>query len=149
MNRSGVWNGCRLRASFICLWLSKVPHASAGMWDGLPANTTHSPNAGAMLCQRRRQWPNNIPAMGVLFLFAGWGRHSLTVVLVLYRPAYLTCWLAYVYRYVLPLENSPLNLTARKLKKNVINSTSMYNTRCIFVPWIANKKYRIIHGDIR
>ena len=28
---------------------------------GFPANTTHSPNAGAMLCQRRRRWPNNVP----------------------------------------------------------------------------------------
>ena len=31
---------------------------------GLPANTTHSPNAGTMLCQRRRRWPNNVPALG-------------------------------------------------------------------------------------
>ena len=31
---------------------------------GLPANTTHSPNAGTILCQRRRRWPNNVPALG-------------------------------------------------------------------------------------
>ena len=37
---------------------------------GLPANTTHSPNAGTMLCQRRRRWPNNVPALGERLLFA-------------------------------------------------------------------------------
>ena len=37
---------------------------------GLPANTTHSPNAGTMFCQRRRQWPNNVPALGKRLLFA-------------------------------------------------------------------------------
>ena len=36
----------------------------------LPANTTHSPNAGTMLCHRRRRWPNNVPAMGDRLLFA-------------------------------------------------------------------------------
>ena len=25
----------------------------------------------------------------------------------------------------------------------------MYNTRCLFVTWLAKKKHRIIHGDIR
>ena len=37
---------------------------------GLPANTTHSPNAGTMLCQRRRRWPNNVPALGERLLIA-------------------------------------------------------------------------------
>ena len=37
---------------------------------GLPANTTHSPNAGTMLCQRCRRWPNNVPALGERLLFA-------------------------------------------------------------------------------
>ena len=37
---------------------------------GHPANTTHSPNAGAMLCQRRRRWPNNVPALGERLVFA-------------------------------------------------------------------------------
>ena len=37
---------------------------------GHPANTTHSPNAGAMLCQRRSRWPNNVPALGERLLFA-------------------------------------------------------------------------------
>ena len=37
---------------------------------GLPANTTHPPNAGAMLCRRRRRWPNNVPALGERLLFA-------------------------------------------------------------------------------
>ena len=37
---------------------------------GLPANMTHSPNAGAMLCQRRRRWPNDGPALGERLLFA-------------------------------------------------------------------------------
>ena len=37
---------------------------------GLPANMTHSPDAGTMLCQRRRRWPNNVPALGDCLLFA-------------------------------------------------------------------------------
>ena len=37
---------------------------------GLPANTTHSLNAGTMLCQRRKRWPNNVPALGERLLFA-------------------------------------------------------------------------------
>ena len=37
---------------------------------GLPANTTHSPNAGTMLCQRRRLWPKNVSALGERLLFA-------------------------------------------------------------------------------
>ena len=39
-------------------------------------------------------------------------------------------------------------LTARELKI-CLNSTSMYNTRCLFATLIAKKKHRIIHGDIR
>ena len=37
---------------------------------GLPGNTTHSPNAGTILGQRRRRWPNNVPALGERLLFA-------------------------------------------------------------------------------
>ena len=37
---------------------------------GLQANTTHSRNAGTMLCQRRRRWPNNVPALDESLLFA-------------------------------------------------------------------------------
>ena len=36
---------------------------------GLLANTTHSPNAGTMLCQCRRRLPNNVPALGERLLF--------------------------------------------------------------------------------
>ena len=56
---------------------------------GLPANTTHSPNAGTMFCQRRRQWPNNVPAFGKRLLFAT----SWKGTVLLYRvhtPAYQT-----------------------------------------------------------
>ena len=53
---------------------------------GLPANTTHSPKAGTMLCQRRRRWPNNVPALDERLFFAtGWKG---TVLLYrVYRPA--------------------------------------------------------------
>ena len=37
---------------------------------GLPANTTHLPNASTMLRQRRRRWPNNVPALRERVLFA-------------------------------------------------------------------------------
>ena len=55
---------------------------------GLPANTTHSPNAGTMLCQRCRRWPNNVPALGERLLFATSlvGKAQYRV----YRPAYQT-----------------------------------------------------------
>ena len=43
---------------------------SGNVRQGLPANTTHSLNAGAMLCQRRRRWPNNVTALGERLLFA-------------------------------------------------------------------------------
>ena len=46
---------------------------------GLPANTTHSPNAGTMLCQRRRRWPNNVPALGERLLFATIWKGNLVV----------------------------------------------------------------------
>ena len=32
---------------------------------GLPANTTRSPNAATMLCQRRRRWPSIVPRLTV------------------------------------------------------------------------------------
>ena len=75
---------------------------------GLPANTTHLPDVGTMLCQRLRRWPNNVPALGERLLLASWKG---TVLLYrAYRPAYQTRCLAYVYRYVFSLENLPLNL---------------------------------------
>ena len=36
-----------------------------------PANTTHRPNAGPMLGQRRRRWANIGPALGRCVVFAG------------------------------------------------------------------------------
>ena len=50
---------------------------------GLPANTTHSPKAGTMLCQRRRRWPNNVPALGERLLFAtSWKGTSCCIVCI-------------------------------------------------------------------
>ena len=50
---------------------------------------THSPTAGTMLCQRRRRWPNNVPALGELLLFAtSW--EGTVLLYRLYRPAYQT-----------------------------------------------------------
>ena len=37
----------------------------------LPSNTKHWPNAGLMLDQRLRRWPNIKPALGQCFVFAG------------------------------------------------------------------------------
>ena len=65
-----------------------------------------------MLCQRRRRWPNNVPALGERLLFATSWKGTVLLYRV-YRPAYQTRWMAYVYRYVLPLENLPLNLPPR------------------------------------
>ena len=56
---------------------------------GLPANTTHSPNAGTMLCQCRRQWSNNVPALGERLLFATSWKGTVLLYRV-YRPAYQT-----------------------------------------------------------
>ena len=56
---------------------------------GLPANTTHSPNAGTMLCQRRRRWPNNVPALGKRLLFATSWKGTVLLYRV-NRPAYQT-----------------------------------------------------------
>ena len=56
---------------------------------GLPANTTHSPNAGTMLCQRGRRWPNNVPALGEPLLFATTLKGTVLLYRV-YRPAYQT-----------------------------------------------------------
>ena len=67
----------KLTASFICPWLSKVPRENVR--QGLLANTTHSPNAGTMLCQRHRLWPNNVPALGERLLFATSWKGSLVV----------------------------------------------------------------------
>ena len=56
---------------------------------GLPANTTHSPNAGTMLCQRRRRWPNNVPALGERLLFATSWKGTVLLYRV-YWPAHKT-----------------------------------------------------------
>ena len=56
---------------------------------GLPANTTHSPSTGTMLCQRRRQWPNNVPALGERLLSATSWKGTVLLYRV-YRPAYQT-----------------------------------------------------------
>ena len=55
----------------------------------LPANTTHSPNAGTMLCHRLRRWPNNVPALGDRLLFATSWKGTVLLYCV-YRPAYQT-----------------------------------------------------------
>ena len=57
--------------------------------QGLPANTTHSPNAGGMLCQRRRWWPNNVLELGERILFATSWKGTVLLYRV-YRPAYQT-----------------------------------------------------------
>ena len=54
---------------------------------GLPANTTHSPNARTMLCQCRRRWPNNVPALSERLLFATSWKGTVLLYRV-YRPAY-------------------------------------------------------------
>ena len=43
-------------------------------WDytECPANTTHLPNVGPMLDQRRRRWANIGPTLGRCVVFAGW-----------------------------------------------------------------------------
>ena len=56
---------------------------------GLPGNTTHSPNAGTILCQRLRRWPNNVPALGERLLFATSWKGTILLYRV-YRPAYQT-----------------------------------------------------------
>ena len=53
---------------------------------GLPANKTHSPNGGTMLCQRRRRWLNNVPALSKRLLFAT----SWKGTVLLYRVGLLT-----------------------------------------------------------
>ena len=55
----------------------------------LPANTTHSPNARTMLCQRPRWWANNVPALGESLLFATSWKGTVLLYRV-YRPAYKT-----------------------------------------------------------
>ena len=57
--------------------------------QGLPANRTHSPNTGTMLCQHPRQWPNNVPAFGELLLFATSWKGTVLLYRV-YRPVYQT-----------------------------------------------------------
>ena len=73
---------------------------------GLPANTTHSPNAGTMLYQRRTRWPNNVPALGERLLFATivGKAQSCCIVCIGLLTKHATGL------YVLPLENLPLNL---------------------------------------
>ena len=71
--------------SFICPWLSKVPRTCVWscasclvrlVWRdlrrGLPANTTRSPNAPPMLCQRRRRWPTTVATTHCPMLFKCW-----------------------------------------------------------------------------
>ena len=55
----------------------------------LPANTAHSLNAGTLLCQRRRRWPNDVPALGERLLFATSWKGTVLLYRV-YRPAYQT-----------------------------------------------------------
>ena len=57
---------------------------------GLPANTTHSPNAGTMLCQRRRRWPNNVPALGERNFLLATSWKGTVLLYRVYRPAYQT-----------------------------------------------------------
>ena len=73
---------------------------------GLPANTTHSPNAGTMLCQRRRLWPNNVPALGERLLFAT----SWKGTVLLYRVTGLSLHIRFTAREL------TAELTARELK---------------------------------
>ena len=46
-------------------------------------------NVGTMLCQRRRRWPNNVPALGERLLFATSWKGTVLLYRV-YRPAYQT-----------------------------------------------------------
>ena len=57
---------------------------------GLPANTTHSPNAGTILCQRRRRWPNNVPALGERNFLLATSWKGTVLLYRVYRPAYQT-----------------------------------------------------------
>ena len=49
-----------------------------------------------MLCQRRRRWPNNVPALGERLLFATKWKGTVLLYRV-YRPAYQTRRLAYTF----------------------------------------------------
>ena len=64
-------------------------HARRRECETAPANTTHSPNAGTMLCQSRRRWPNIVPALGEPLLFATSLKGTVLLYRV-YRPAYQT-----------------------------------------------------------
>ena len=50
------------------LSLPALPHCT-------PANTRHSPNAGTMLGQRRRRWPDIVPILRECFVFV-WRMHT-------------------------------------------------------------------------
>ena len=65
----------------LAAYLVRVPHQVApcrllswrvvGVGD-CPANKKQSPNAGLMLCQRRRRWPSIKPALGHCHVFSCW-----------------------------------------------------------------------------
>ena len=64
-----------------------------------------------MLCQRRRQWPNNVPALGERLLFAASWKGTVSLYRV-YRPAYQTRWLGIRFT----ARELTAELTARELK---------------------------------
>ena len=74
--------------------VKRATRVGGNMRRGLPANTTHSPNAGTMLCQRRRRWPNIVPALGERLFFATSWKGTVLLYRV-YRPAYHTRRLTY------------------------------------------------------
>ena len=127
---------------------------------GLPANTTQSPNAPPMLCQRRRRWPTTVATTHCPMLFKCWASVVDSVVALTQHYVSVSCSLCALsqssqglltkhadwptYRYVL----QTLNLLLERWFF-LLNSTSMYNAWCLFVTWIGKKKHRIIHGDIR
>ena len=39
--------------------------------ENIPADTTHWPNVGSLLGQRRRRWANNYPTLGQCLVFSG------------------------------------------------------------------------------
>ena len=131
--------------------------------QGLPANTTRSPNAATMLCQRRRRWPSIVPRLTVqCCLKIGPALSTDTNVMTQHyvNLSCSLCALSQSSRSLLikhadwPLLQIRFNgfthteFTARALFF-LLSSTSMYNTRCLFVMWIGKKKHCIIHRDIR
>ena len=74
---------CQVRS---CLFFL-VPYIAA--YSTLLFSSFFSPNAGTMFCQRRRRWPNNVPALGKRLLFATSWKGTVLLYRV-YRPAYQT-----------------------------------------------------------